>query len=271
MKITPAPAPVPIIAGLQSQGREFARGFRPGGTKDWLLVATLAGQGFVRVLGQQHILHPGDLLLFAPDTPQDYGYLADDSAWLNIWVHVRPRAHWAPWLLWPALGKGIMVLPASTDFVQVEAALRDMLRAMHQPARLRHDLAMNALERALILCDAMNPLQERLDPRIARALAIIGEQLASPLSLDRLSTAVGLSRSRFAVLFRGQTAQSPQRYIEAMRLDRAAQLLTVTGWPIGQIARAVGFDDPYYFSTRFRARWRLPPKQYRAQIASSAV
>lgn len=269
MFITPPPEPAQIIAGLQSQSGEFARGFRPGGTKDWLLVATLAGLGFIRVNGDRHVLRRGDLLLIAPQTPQDYGYLEDDSGWHNIWVHVRPRPHWAPWLLWPVQAKGVMVLQTADAFGPIEAELHSVIEAAAQAIRLRHDLAMNAFERVLIRCDPLNPLQtaRQFDPRIAKAIGMIGENLAGPLNVDRLSRAVGLSRSRFSVLFGAQTAVSLQSYIEAQRLNRAAQLLNMTGWPIAQIAQDVGFADPYYFSTRFRRHFGKSPTSYRDATA----
>lgn len=267
MQVTPTPDSVPIIAGLQSQSGEYARGFRPAGTKDWLLVATVAGLGYVRIGTERRVLRRGDLLLIAPDTPQEYGYLEDDSEWRNIWVHARPRPHWAQWLVWPAVQKGIMILAAGDGFGSVEAELHNVLEAARLTHRLRHDLALNSFERALILCDALNPLRAGavLDSRIAKALVMIAENLAAPVSVNQLSRAVGLSRSRFSVLFAAQTAMSPQAYVESQRLTRAAQMLAVTGWPIRNIAVEVGFADPYYFSTRFRRHFGMPPKAYRAR------
>lgn len=267
MQVTPPPDPVQIIAGLQSQTAEFSRGFRPGGTRDWLLVATLGGLGYVKAGNARQVLRHGDLLLIAPNTPQDYGYLEDDSGWHNIWVHVRPRPHWAPWMKWPEQSGGIMILHAGPGFGPVEVALRGVLDAASASIRLRNDLAMNALERALILCDALKPLQSqsKQDPRIVKAIQFIGENLEATHSVDILSRAVGLSRSRFSTLFRAQTALSLQSYIEGQRLARGAQMLALTGWPVGQIAREVGYEDPYYFSTRFRLQYGIPPKVYRLQ------
>ncbi len=100
MEITPAPHSFPIVCGLQHQSPQ-TRGWRPSGTKDWLMVATLEGLGYVRAEDTSWQLRRGDLLLIAPDTPQEYGHLDEQSRWTNIWVHFRPRAHWLSWLDWP--------------------------------------------------------------------------------------------------------------------------------------------------------------------------
>ena len=114
---------------------------------------------------------------------------------------------------------------------------------------------MNAFERVLIRCDAINPMQtlSRFDPRIAKAIGIIAENLAGPQNADGLSRAVGLSL---------------QTYIEGQRLARAAQMLALTNWTVAQIARDVGFADAYYFSTRFRRHFGKPPTMYRAEAAN---
>jgi len=268
-----APEALPILAGLQSQTPEFApHGLRPAGTRDWLLVMTLAGKGHVRAAGQVWPLTAGDLLLFAPDTPQDYGAAEPQGQWDNIWAHFRPRPHWIPWLVWPQRARGVMMLQAGAATAAIAADLRRMVEVSTIPQRLRDDLAMNALERALIGCDGVNPLLDAplIDPRIRRALDLIGEGLAQPVQIDHLARAVGLSRSRFGVLFARGLNMSPQVYVEFLRLGRAAQMLMISTWSVGHIAEQVGFPDPYYFSTRFHARYGLPPTAYRARGARVA-
>ncbi len=264
MEITPAPHSFPIVCGLQHQSPQ-TRGWRPSGTKDWLMVATLEGLGYVRAEDTSWQLRRGDLLLIAPDTPQEYGHLDEQSRWTNIWVHFRPRAHWLSWLDWPQVAKGVMILQAVQRFEEIEAELRRMVDVRHGPLRLRRDAAMNALERVLIAADDQNPAHASasLDGRIRKALEIVGENLADPISIDQLSRAVGLSRSRFTVLFTEQVNLSPQAYVELTRLNWAAQMLTLSSWPVSQIAAEAGFPSPFYFSTRFRRHFGVPPTRYR--------
>lgn len=141
-----------------------------------------------------------------------------------------------------------------------------MVEVSNAPLRLRFDAAMNSLERVLILGDDLNPLHRaaQLDSRIKKALEIVQERLAAPLTIESLGKAVGLSRSRFSVLFTEQVSLSPQAYIEFVRLARAAQMLHSSSWSVAQIAEEVGFRMRITFSTRFRRRYGVPPSTYRS-------
>ena len=273
--VTPPPSEegAPLICGLQRQVQGGTRGFRPEGSREWLLIATLEGEGRARAEGRDWTLAPGDLLLIEPGRPQDYGHLHDEADWVNVWTHFRPRPHWLPWLAWSRIGRGIFLLHASECWPEIRPELLRMVETARRPVRLRHDVALNSLERVLLACDEVNPLHRAsdIDPRVRTALEIVGERLAAPLDVEGLSREVGLSRSRFSVLFAAETRMSPQSYIEYARLSRAAQMLALSSWPIGQIAEQVGFPNAYYFSTRFRKRYGVPPTVYRHRFDRRAT
>lgn len=43
----------------------------------------------------------------------------------------------------------------------------------------------------------------------------------------------------------------------------ARNLIPFSNLPISEISRAWGYEDPFYFSTRFRALHGLSPRKYR--------
>jgi two-component system response regulator YesN len=51
------------------------------------------------------------------------------------------------------------------------------------------------------------------------------------------------------------------------RIDRACELLTVTGMRVSQVADAVGFADFDYFCRRFKQITRETPLQFRTRNA----
>jgi AraC family transcriptional regulator of arabinose operon len=77
-----------------------------------------------------------------------------------------------------------------------------------------------------------------------------------------------LSPSRLSHLFKAETGISVQRYLETARMRHAAELLRRTSFSIKQIAAAVGFPDPLYFSQRFRVFTEASPTDYREKAAS---
>ena len=105
-----------------------------------------------------------------------------------------------------------------------------------------------------------------LDPRIRQAMDYIGRRLDQPLNVDTLARHCHISTSRFAHLFRQQVGVAPGRYLEQQRLSRACQLLELTAHSIGEIAGRVGYDDPFYFSQRFKKYSGSSPRAYRHKI-----
>jgi AraC-like DNA-binding protein len=53
------------------------------------------------------------------------------------------------------------------------------------------------------------------------------------------------------------------RYLERLRMEEARRRLE-EGDPVAQAARLAGYDDPLYFSRRFRALHGVAPSAYRA-------
>jgi AraC family transcriptional regulator of arabinose operon len=262
---TPAPRSEPIAAGLQDVRRRLV-GWRPEGTRDWLLVYTLRGEAALRWQTGVRSVMSGDAFLIAPGTPHDYGLDSDQGRWANIWVHFRPRSEWVDVLRWPDVGQGTALLRfGGSPRVLIERELRYLVRSIQGPERLARELAMNALERVLLLADQVNPLQQdaAIDPRIRRASHAICERLAEPLEIAALARESGLSRSRFFTLFQEAYRTSPQAYLEAKRLERVAQLLTHSTLPIKAVAEQTGFTCPLYLSRRFAIRYRQSPTEFR--------
>jgi len=56
---------------------------------------------------------------------------------------------------------------------------------------------------------------------------------------------------------------SLREYTVKARLDRTRHLLTETSMTVGQIARALGYTDPFLLSRQFTRRFGVAPSRYR--------
>jgi AraC-like DNA-binding protein len=64
------------------------------------------------------------------------------------------------------------------------------------------------------------------------------------------------------------TGQSPVQHLRQFRLEKSLQYLR-EGVPVGEAAKAVGFSSHTYFTSCFRARYRITPQQ--VQVATETI
>ena len=102
-----------------------------------------------------------------------------------------------------------------------------------------------------------------IDKRIGRALELISHHYAEPVSIDELATESGVSKFHFARLFQQATGTTPYRHLLDTRLNAAKQLLLTTDLSISEVARKCGFGRPNHFTTQFRNRFSIGPRDLR--------
>jgi len=264
---TPAPPVGPLYAEY-SDVRGRIHGWRPKGTKDCLLLYTQLGDCLIRFKGGQFKAGPGDVILFQPGTPQDYGQHDPGGRWRHVWVHWVPRPEIIPWLEWPELSPGVRHLHLRSELRG--AVLKELVFADSVlRSSLSHGefLALNGLERALLFCNRANPRtgDPLWNPRIQQAVDHLSRNLRERHIMEKTAHRFGFSRSRFASLFRRQVGQTPGQYLEAQRLTQARHLLVYTKQTIAQIADQTGFSSPFYLSLRFKKHHGRSPRAFRQQ------
>lgn len=136
-------------------------------------------------------------------------------------------------------------------------------RAVHVP-----EGCAPALYRAGLLCEILSclPAQEKLSEAEAygkQAMEYIRQNYMRPIGVNDVAAAVGVSRSWLYRCFMDYAAQPPAMFLRDVRMLRAKSLLRRTDLPVQEVARAVGFEDPLYFSRVFTAYEGCSPSAYR--------
>ena len=214
------------------------------------------------------MVHAGDIVLYAPQEPQDYSTSSVADEWHLLWAHFLPKPHWQAWLSWPATEQGLKLLRLAGSDVHPEfhASMRRMIDLSRRPVSIARDLAMTALEEALLWA-RLAAYQDKwvtMDGRVRKAIDYLSVQFREPFQMEILARHSGLSVSRLAHLFTAQTGLSPQRFLERHRMQVASRMLRMTDFTVTEIASEVGYDDPFYFSNRFRRYSGKSPSQFRA-------
>ncbi|NOK19609.1 helix-turn-helix transcriptional regulator [Corallococcus carmarthensis] len=125
---------------------------------------------------------------------------------------------------------------------------------------------MDSLLFALVRGSAPEVPHRQRDVRIQRALERISVEYADALRVEDLAEAAGMCRYSFLRAFRASVGESPYQYLQAYRLERAAERLRLRqDASVLESALACGFGDPGRFARAFRARFGCAPREYRAR------
>ena len=99
---------------------------------------------------------------------------------------------------------------------------------------------------------------------IKETIEFMREKLDGRFTVEDFGARYQLSASYFSGLFRQSTGMSPMEYFIHLKIQRSCQLLFNTGVKIKDVAKEMGYDDPYYFSRLFKKLMGISPEQYRA-------
>jgi len=88
--------------------------------------------------------------------------------------------------------------------------------------------------------------------RLLRARDAMDRSYADALDIAALAKSVHLSRAHFIRSFRETFGETPHRYLQRRRLERAMRLLRETDRPVTAICLDVGFTSLGTFSRTFR-------------------
>ncbi len=99
---------------------------------------------------------------------------------------------------------------------------------------------------------------------VNEACAYIDEHFADPLlSLEGLCKVLYLSPGHFSRLFKKSMGVNFVDYLTKIRMDRAKYLLVNTDQKMYEISNNIGYEDPNYFSYKFKKYTQLTPSQWR--------
>ncbi|MEI6408560.1 MAG: ATP-binding protein, partial [Bacteroidota bacterium] len=85
------------------------------------------------------------------------------------------------------------------------------------------------------------------------------------LTVERLSETFGLSRVQLFRKLKALLHDSPNDYIQQVRLKKASQMLLETQLTVSEIAYQSGYSSPGYFATAFKTKYQCSPSEFREQ------
>jgi AraC-like DNA-binding protein len=271
--IAPKESPIPLAQRLIHAGQSIEvadycfHGLKRGESPYTILQYTLSGEGQLDYEGARYRIRSGDLMVVTVPHDHIYQLPSHASHWEFSYVILAGEeairlTQWAIEQDGP-----VHQLGSQSAFVRQSQRIHqlaiDPLEPLANPFR-------NAMEAYALLMHLTNNVQRSLTRNLPEPLAHcvtwIDENFDGAFSMEDLAARAGMSRSHFSRQFRRYIGESPQPYVQRLRMRRAARLLTELSMSVEATARAIGIDDPNYFIRVFKRHHGQSPSRFRRTI-----
>lgn len=130
--------------------------------------------------------------------------------------------------------------------------------------KLRCRALLYEIYAAAVKAAALQALSTEHTDRLAEVVQHIHGHYTDPdLSVEELAAIFGSSAVHFRRTFARLYHTGPMKYITALRLSRARELLLNTDLSVGEISRQCGYTSAYYFDRVFKREFGTQPLRLR--------
>ena len=233
---------------------------KPLGRRDFYLMYVYAGTLSVFDRGTEKEINGGTLLIFEPNKPYAYSYKGGEPL-TYFWAHFtgseaekRLREY------------SLTTFPSLHEIRQKSSVInrfRTIFDAFSYNDRFVERELSALTERLLVSVSRSVLAGGERKGALSKSLRFIGANYGTDIKIKALANMEHLSVSRFNFLFKKQTGLSPTKYVIALRMSSAKDLLASTDIPIGQVGIMCGYNDPQFFSKIFKLYVGISPTAFR--------
>ncbi|NLD59732.1 MAG: response regulator transcription factor [Clostridiales bacterium] len=149
------------------------------------------------------------------------------------------------------------------EVIDEEMWEQSLFSTMHDPQEVI-PVAKEVLEKAIAFREQQS--STRYNGTINKARAYLAREYQnSGVTLNDVASHVCMSNSHFCTIFSQEVGVTFTEYLTNLRMSRAKELLRTTKLRSSDIAYAVGYNDPHYFSYLFKKHTGLTPRDYRKE------
>lgn len=215
------------------------------------VLVCFGGEGRAWVQGEWVPLTSGQAYLSPPLQTHAFFPVSSDIPWEIAWVIFEADIE----LPWPDHSSVVSADPEP---------LRDAILGLWRESRGLTEAAHLAVWAELVALQVRRLLRGGVRPdRLRVVWDAVENDLARAWSAQDLARLACLSEGQLRAVCQQNTGRSPLEQVTLLRMRHASALLLSTEASVEQVARVVGYSNPFAFSTAFKRVLGVPPSHYR--------
>lgn len=242
-------------------------------------VFNIENREFAIHAGDALIVHPGELHSGISTSPDDTCYysIVFKLSWLSSQQPDRIQELYLNPILQGTIRLPALLSSEEEPHSKLLEGVRELLTRYerHSPA---YEMSLKGLLLLLIADIYDDGLMENnlssgnhygrgYNRQIKKVLAYMENHSREKLELDLLASIVSLSRSHFCKFFKTQTGMRPMEYLNYIRINKAANLLSTGSYNVLEAALESGFQHVSYFSKWFKFYMNMTPSDYKSRYS----
>jgi AraC family transcriptional activator of pobA len=236
----------------------------------------VAGGGAAHLDGARVDLPPESAVFMPPRAVHGFDFTeGTDGFVVSVPAATVDRALAAPVRAALARAAPAVLRPRPEAAARLDRLLAEALAEFRERAPCR-DAALAAIAapvalwfaRALDGATAPERAATGYEALVGRYADLVEKQFREHAPLEAHAARLGVSVAHLSRACRMVTGRSALALLQDRRLLEARRSLVYTSMTVAEIAFALGFSDPAYFSRFFAARAGVPPSDYRATVFS---
>ena len=251
---------ISVISGIRPRGRAVDH-FKIGRPHSGFFYVFDGGASFVDADGVRTELGCGDLLFLPQGKCYRMEYTAESTTFVTVNFHtVTP------------MGEDVMLFSDLTVLQRGDDLKRtaNIMLKLEQCSASQN--ASSVLRRAELVYRLLGMIcrettfvggDRETNAQIVAGVRLLEQSYLENLPIERFAEECNVSVNTFRKLFGEQFGMPPVKYRNLLRIERAKTLLAEGGFTVAEVAYALGFSDPGYFSSFFKSKTGLSPAYYR--------
>ena len=219
--------------------------------KNHILVFRTSGCG-MHIFDEETVKSPEGTILFVPDGASYSFEPVGDEPCCSVSVTFSAD-----------IASPRVMLFESDNFSGMVTVAKNICKQFHMRTPASRHMCLSLLHSVfahLVTLENLSYRDKRKGKLIEPALNYMNENFCNPtLEINKLHLMCGISSAYFRRIFKANTNFTPQKYIEDKRLEYAFSLINETNYPISEISRMSGYNDPLYFGKVFKNKYGVSP------------